>query len=113
MGDKCSAEFFKSMRQKNVQAMIIGLRDSYGRIFTERKELDKIFFDFYKNLYQHKEISEEALEEVLRGMPSIFTNAMNKSLAWDIMERKLTIVVNAMTKEKGHDGVSIEIFKRL
>ena len=64
VGDKCSAEFFKSVRQKNSQSIISELRDEHGRCFTRKEDLDKICLDFYSNLYKHKEILEEAFEVV-------------------------------------------------
>lgn len=64
MGDRCSAEFFKSVRQKNAQSVISELKDNQRRIFTIRKDIEQICVDFNQALYKHKEISEEALEEV-------------------------------------------------
>jgi len=64
MGNRCSAEFFKSVRQKNAQSVISELKDNQRRIFTTRKDIEQICVDFNQALYKHKEISEEALEEV-------------------------------------------------
>ena len=50
--DKCSANFFKSVRQNNKQVIISELRDKLGRCFTMKKYLGKICLDFYKDLYQ-------------------------------------------------------------
>ena len=37
VGNKCTAEFFKSVRQKNSQAVISELKDNNGRLFTKRE----------------------------------------------------------------------------
>lgn len=54
IGDKCTKEFFKSVRQKKSQAIILELRDTHGQSFTKVKDLTKICLDFYTNLYKHK-----------------------------------------------------------
>lgn len=61
VGDKCTSEFFKSVRQKNSQSIILVLKDSHGKSFMKREDLEKIVFDFYQNLYRYKEVSEEAI----------------------------------------------------
>ena len=114
MGDRCSAEFFKSVRQKNTQAVIAELKDNQSRLFTTRKDLEKIVFDFYQSLYQHIDISEEALEEVLRDLPTILTPNMNEALSKEITEEELGGAVREMTKGKapGFDGVPVEFFQQ-
>ena len=114
VGDRCSAEFLKSVRQKNTQAIIIELKDNQGRLFTTRKDLEKMVFDFYQSLYQHKDILEEALEEVLRDLPTIFTPTMNESLFEEITEDELGGAVRVMAKSKapGFDGISLEVFQQ-
>ena len=114
-GDKCSAEFFKSVRQKNSQTVLSELRDKHGRCFTRKEDLDRICYDFYKDLYAHKVVSEGALEEVFEGFQAPFTGAMNDSLTKEITERELGAVVRdmAMGKAPGHDGIPIEFFQKL
>ena len=115
VGDKCSTEFFKSVRQKNSQTVLSELRDKHGRCFNKKEDLDKICYDFYKDLYGHKEVSEGALEEVFEGFQATFTEAMNESLTKEITERELGGVVRDMAKEKapGHDGIPTELFQKL
>ena len=73
VGDKCSGEFFKSVWQKNAQAIILELRDNQGMNFTKKEDLEAICLDFYKNLYKHREILEGAINEVLEGLLATFT----------------------------------------
>ena len=115
VGDKCSAEFFKSVRQKNAQAVITELKDNDGQICTKREDLDRICFDFYLKLYAYKEISEEALEEVFTNFPITINDTMNVAITKEITERDIGAVVRDMTKGKvlGHDGLPIEFFQRL
>ena len=115
VGDKCSAEFFKSVRQKNSQAVLSELMDKHGRRFTKRDDLDTICYDFYKNLYGHKEVSEEAIMEVFTGFRVSFSEEMNASLTKEITERELGGVVRDIAKGKapGHDRIPIEFFQRL
>ena len=42
MGDKCIAEFFKTVQQKNLTIVISKLRDRRGKVFTKRRDLDRI-----------------------------------------------------------------------
>lgn len=115
VGDKCSAEFFKSVRQKNAQAHITKLKDKQGRSFTRREDLEMIYYDFYRDLYKHKDISEVALNEVIEGLPTTFTNDMNESLAKDITKNELSIAAMSMAKGKapGHDGILVELFQKI
>ena len=115
VGDKCSAEFFKSVRQKNTQAVITELKDIDGRICTRRKDLDRICLDFYRKLYAFKEILEEALEEVFTGFPVTFNDIVNVTTIKEITERDLGAVVRDLAKGKtpGHEGLSIEFSQRL
>ena len=115
VGDKCSAEFFKSVRQKNTQAVITELKDIDGRICTRRKDLDRICLDFYRKLYAFKEILEEALEEVFTGFPVTFNDIVNVTTIKEITERDLGAVVRYLVKGKtpGHEGLSIEFSQRL
>lgn len=46
--DKCSEEFFKSLRLKNNQTVMTELNDSHSRTFTRIEDLDWICYDFYK-----------------------------------------------------------------
>jgi hypothetical protein len=68
------------MRQKNAQSIISEFKNNQGRISTTRKDMEQICVDFYQALYKHKEISEEALEEVLRDLPITFIPSMNEVL---------------------------------
>ena len=114
MGDKCSKELFKAVRQKSTQAIIAELKDRQGRSFTKREDLERICLDFYKDLYIHKEIIEEALTEITEGLPALFTEAMNEALDQEIMEEELRSATKAMAKRKapGYDGIPIEFFQK-
>ena len=83
-GDKRSTEFFKSVCQKHSQTVISALRDSHGRIFTKKEDLDKIGHDFYKDLCKHREVSEDAIRQVFEGFSATFTQAMNDNLMKEI-----------------------------
>ena len=47
VGDRCSKEFFKSVRQKNTHMVITELKDKHGKSFTKKEDLDRICLDFY------------------------------------------------------------------
>jgi len=114
VGDRCSAEFFKSVRQKNAQSIISELKNNQGKIFTTCKDMEQICVNFYQALYKHKEISEEALEEVLRDLPITFTTSMNEVFSKEITEEELGVAAKAMAKGKapGHDRLSLEFFQK-
>lgn len=65
-------------------------------------DLTRICHDFYGDLYQHREVSEESLREVFEGFSVTFTDSMNASLTKVITEKKL--VAMAKGKASGHDG---------
>ena len=113
VGDKCSMEFFQSVRQKNVQTIISELRDNQGRCFTRKEDLHEICLDFYQNLYRHKENSREAMREVLDGLPTSFTYDMNAQLSRPITDKELSGAIMSMAKGKApnHDGLPIEFFQ--
>lgn len=113
VGDKCTEEFFRSVRQKNSHAVISELRDNHGRCFTKREDLEQICLAFYQQLYGHKEISGKAMREVLDDLLEIFTDDMNVPLAKPITNKELLAATMSMTKGKapGHDGIPIEFFQ--
>ena len=115
VGNKCTAEFFKSVRQKNSQAVISELKDNNGRVFTKREDLAKICLDFYSDLYKLKGVSEPAIQEILEDFPVTFTDAMNETLEQEITVEELASVIRSMAKGKapGHDGIPIEFFQLL
>ena len=69
----------------------------------------------YKNLYGHKEVSEETIIEVFVEFQATFIEEMNASLTKEITERELGGVVRDMAKGKAldHDGIPIEFFQQL
>lgn len=75
--------------------------------------MEKTCLDFYRNLYQHKEVSECALREILEDLPNTFTASMNESLSHEITEKELSSAILSMTKGKthGHNGIPIEFFQ--
>lgn len=70
---------------------------------------------FYKGIYAHKDISEEALTRTLEGLPATFTNAMNESLTKKITEKELSHAVNSLAKSTApsHDGIPVELFQKM
>ena len=66
-------------------------------------------------MYKHKDISEDALNEVMEGFPALFTNDMNESLAKEFTDKELSSAVMSVAKGKapGHDGVPVELFQKL
>lgn len=88
VGDKYTAKFFKLVRQKIMQTVISELRDTQGRCFYKREDLKKICFDFYKNLYQYKEVSEDVLREISEGFLVTFKGTMNNAMSKEITVKK-------------------------
>ena len=77
--------------------------------------MDTICYDFYKNPYAHKEVSEGAIREVFEGFQATFTEEMNASFTKEITERELGAVVRDMAKGKAprHDSIPTKCFQRL
>lgn len=113
MGDKCTTEFFRSVGQKNSQAVITELRDYQGRSFTKKEDLGKTCLDFYQNLYKYKAISGEAMREFMDGLLATITCDMNASLSRAITYKELSLAILSMAKGKAprHDGIPIEFFQ--
>ena len=108
VGNKC-----KVSKTKNSQAVISKLKDNKGRIFIRRKDLEKIRLEFYKNLYQYKEVAEPALREVLDDIPVTFRKSMNWAISQEITDKELASAFHAMATGKvpGYDGLPIEFFQ--
>ena len=108
LGDKCTADFFKSVRHKHAQTIIFSLKNKHGRIFTTRKNLNNICHYFYEDLYKYRAISEEALVEVFEGLPTTFMDDMNVSITKRITEKELAAM--AKGKAPDHDGIPVKFF---
>ena len=95
--------------------VITELKDKHGRSFTKKEDLDRICQDFYQDLYRYRDIEEEALQEVMEGVPATFTPAMNEMLGKEILEQELRGAVNSMAKRKtpGHDGIPVEFYQKM
>ena len=95
--------------------VISELKDRHGRSFIKSEDLDIIYQDFYKDLYKHKDIEEEAFLSVMEGVLATFTTAMNESLAKEVSEKELRGAVNSMAKGKapGHDGIPVEFYQNI
>ena len=61
VGDKCSKEFFRSVRPKNTQAVISEFKDRYGRIFIKLKDLEGICNFFTKTFTHIKKLPRRPL----------------------------------------------------
>ena len=114
VGDKCTAEFFRSVRQKKSQAIISELKAKHGRSFTRKEDLGEICLNFYQTLYKYKAISSEGMREVLEDLPPTFTIDMNMLLVKAITEKELLTAIMSMAKGKapGYDGIPIEFFQK-
>lgn len=77
--------------------------------------MQRICHDFYKELYRHKDVPEGAIREVLQGFPAKFMNAMNVTLTREITEKELSSALTSMANGKAlcHDGIPMEVFKKL
>ena len=115
VGDKCSAEFFKFVRQKNPNVLMTEFKDNHGRIFTRQEDLENICYKFYNKLYQHKEVSWEAIDDVFEDFPGMISHATGEALTRDITERELSTAVTSLAKGKAprYDGIPVEVFSKL
>lgn len=76
------------------------LKDHQGQIFTKKNDLDQICHKFCKELYQHKDISEEALTKVFEDIMVTFTDAMNSTFIEGIMQHELYEALDSMANGK-------------
>ena len=78
----------------------------------DKKIYKRYVMNFTKKLYQHKEISEEALDEVFEDFPGMNSQATSETLMRDITERELATTVISLAKGKasGHDEIPVEVF---
>lgn len=90
-------------------------KDDHGWVFKRRDDLERICHDFYKKNYKHKEISEEALTEVLEAFLRMISQVVIVLLTRDITKNKLSMAVTCMAKGNalGHDGIPMEFFLKL
>ena len=59
-----------------------------------------------------KQVSEEAIREIIEDLPMSLTADTNASRSKEITEKEFSAVVHSMAKEKapGHDGIPMEFF---
>lgn len=103
------------MTKKYVGNHLGGKRQSRDELFNKNEDLDKIYLNFYKNLYQYTKVSEDVFREILEGLPTIFMSAMNDSLVMEIIVKILSSTIFSMAKGKthGHTQIPIEFFQQL
>lgn len=112
VGDIYTSKFFNVVRQ-NIASFLTKLKDHRGQFFTMREVIDHISRNFYKELYKHKDISEDALREVFDDLPIAFLDVMDDSFAKEITQHELYEVVDSMANGKApwHDGILIKLIK--
>ena len=54
---------------------------------TKKENLGIICFDFYQDLYRHKDVSEAAIRDVSEGLLTMFMDAMNENLSREILKK--------------------------
>lgn len=58
VGDKCSRQFFQTVRKRDTNSAILGLRNRKGEVVDKKADLEDICFDFYSLLYKGQPTSE-------------------------------------------------------
>ena len=105
---------FQIRETKNIRTIISELRDKFGRSFTKREQLEQICLDFYKNLYQHKNVSKNDIRKILVDLQMSFTVDTNASFSKKITDKELSSAVHLMAKGKtpGHNEIPMEFFQK-
>lgn len=82
------------------QAIIIQFKDEQWRISTKKNDLEKIYQDFYNDLYNHNQSIKNALMKGIEGLLTTFMDAIHKAVDQKITERELRSATNVMAKKK-------------
>ena len=91
-GGQMHCQILCLVRQKNSHAIISELKDNYGSRFTRKEDLEEICLNFYQKLYGYREILGEAMQEVLDGLPAMFTGDMNVILTKQLRRRNYQLL---------------------
>ncbi|KAL0444606.1 UNVERIFIED_CONTAM: putative mitochondrial protein [Sesamum latifolium] len=98
-------------------------KSSFGHVRMRVKELDKqlevpakdpIVSSYYHNLFQTSNPTDEAMDEVLRGMPTRVSESMNEALIQPFVPDEVKLVISQMYpyKSPGPNGMSPVFYQK-
>lgn len=114
-GDKAGKLLARYIKQRESASTIPAIRSQAGDIVTATVEINKIFKEFYINLYSSTSTStDKDIESFVRplGLPKL-TEEQRQFLDSDITMEELRAVINDLPtgKAPGPDGYTAEFFK--
>jgi hypothetical protein len=82
-GNAMSKDFFSAIKVCSTIPLIMALKDRDGNILTDSKDVEATCYEFNQALYKaptptHQ--TQQTREEVLKHIPTKFTNGMNEVL---------------------------------
>jgi len=102
-GNAMSKEFFSTIKVCSTASFIMALKDQDGNILTDSKDVEATCYEFNQALYKAPTPThqiEQTMEEVLKQIPTKFTNGMNEVL--QILITKLELLkVAKVTAQMG------------
>jgi hypothetical protein len=96
-----SKEFFSAIKVHSIASFIMALKDRFGNIFVDSKDVEATCYEFNQALYKAPTPThqiEQTREEVLDKIPTKFTNGMNEVLQMPIIELELLKVAKVMAQ---------------
>ncbi|KAL3685994.1 hypothetical protein R1sor_004016 [Riccia sorocarpa] len=111
-GDACTKFFFAKSKQLKERLAVIVTDD--GRTLTEETEIFEEVHDYYKDIYQQPEITDDekrARDNSLQLIQSRVPEQEKRRIAEKPTMKELEQTVESMAKEKapGEDGLTIEV----
>ena len=115
-GERSSAYFMTSLREREKHVTIEALKDTNGQTHTNPQKKLEIIHDFYKNLFDsdNAEIDLDKQKELLEKIDKTLSDTSREKLEKDLTLKELKTATKLMNKNKtpGIDGIPAEFFQK-
>jgi hypothetical protein len=86
-------DFFSAIKIRSIASFIMALKDQFGNIFVDSKDVEATCYEFNQALYKVPTPTHQ-----IEQIPTKFTNGMNEVLQMQIIEPELLKVVKVMAQ---------------
>ena len=113
-GDKNTKFFHSKATTRKRKNRIGGILDENNRWNEEPEDIERIFCDYYDNLFTSNKPSQSQMENALKDLPCKVTEEMNAQLNQPYTEADITEALSQMhpIKAPGPDGLPAAFFQK-